>query len=143
MASLSNVPSLISRIVIGYIIACFVAALGLFLVGAVMSVGDPPVEGRTAIGDLANQAGYFPVYAAFAAVFAAPVAALGIAVSEVAKLDKLWYFLVLGALSAIPVLFTGKDRSISEMLEGFAMFGPIGAIAAGAFWLVRHRKWPI
>ncbi|MEM6496904.1 MAG: hypothetical protein AAF709_09300 [Pseudomonadota bacterium] len=143
MATAQTAISNITRIAVGYIIASLVAAVGVFLLGALMSVGDPPIEGRTAMGDLANQAGYIPMFAALAAVFAAPVALLAIAVSEFAKINQLWYFLMAGALAATPVLLTGQDRSIVEMLEGFAVFGPTGALASAAFWLIRHRKWPV
>ncbi|MFN2099998.1 hypothetical protein [Altererythrobacter sp. MF3-039] len=143
MAPFQTAASNMARIVIGYFVASLAASVGLFVVGALVSIGDPQIEGRTAIGDLANQAGYIPMFAAFAAVFAAPVALLAIIASEIAKIDKLWYFLLAGALAAIPVLFAGKERSTAEMLEGFVMFAPIGALASGAFWLIRHRKWPV
>ncbi|MEL7199603.1 MAG: hypothetical protein AAGL10_14930 [Pseudomonadota bacterium] len=143
MATLQNAAGIIARIVIGYIVASLIASVVLVLLGTLTSIGEPPIEGRNAMGDLANQAGYIPMFAVLAAVLAAPVALLAIAVSEYAKINRLWYFLMAGALATIPVLFPGKDRGLAEMLEGFAMFGPTGAIASVAFWLIRHRKWPV
>lgn len=143
MAPLKSVLSVSMRIVIGYMIANLIASLVLFLIGALVSIGDPPIESRTLLGDLANQAGYIPVFAALSAIFAAPIALPAIAVSELKKIDALWYFLVAGAFAAVPVLFTGNDRGVAEILEGFAIFGPTGALASAAFWLIRHRKWPL
>lgn len=143
MTTIENAAAVLSRIVVGYLVACMVAALGLFLMGAIMGIGEPLTEGRTALQDLANQAGYLPVFAVFAAVLAAPLALLAILISEALKIERLWFFLTMGALASIPALFMGDERSVAEMLRGFAMFAPIGAIAGATYWLIRHRKWPL
>lgn len=143
MAPLKSVVSNMTRIVMGYFVASLVAALILFLLGTLTSIGDPPMEGRTLLGNLANQAGYIPLFAVLAAILSAPFALLAIAVSEFANIDSLWYFLLVGACAAIPALFVGDGRSIAEMFEGFALLGPTGALASTAYWLIRHRKWPV
>ena len=143
MANVSTIGSILLRIVLGYLAASIAASVLMFLVSLVMSIGHPPVAGRTAFDDLANQVGWIPFFTLVAGIFAAPGALLCILVSEVAKIHRLWFFLAIGALGSIPVLFIGDERSITSMLEGFLLLGSIGALSGGAYWLVRHRKWPV
>ncbi|WP_143182745.1 hypothetical protein [Parasphingorhabdus marina] len=131
------------RIALAYAAACFAAALGIFLIGSLMTIGQPLMEGVTWSEDMANQAGYLPVYAAMAGILAAPVALLTILISEFGKITGLWFFLLAGAAAGIPVLFRGSQFTLMRALDDFVTLGPVGAAAGAAFWLVRHRKWPI
>ncbi len=139
---MTSVKALI-RILIAYIAASLAAALGIFLIAGLMTVGQPLMEGVTSIEDFANQLGYLPVFAAMAGIFAAPVALVAIVVSEIRNITGLWFFLLAGASAGIPVLFRGDQITAMRALEDYVTLGPIGAAAGGAFWLVRHRRWPI
>ncbi len=108
-----------------------------------MTIGQPLMEGVTWGEDIANQAGYLPVFAAMTGILAAPVALVAILVSEIRKITRLWFFLFAGAAAGIPVLFRGDQITVMRAIENYATLGPIGAAAGAAFWLVRHRKWPI
>lgn len=143
MVQVSTVARILLRIALGYGAACVTTAFLMFLLSALMGVGQPMADGQSAFDDFTNQAGWLPFYVFTAGLFAAPVAGLGIITSEVAKIDRLWFFLLIGALGSVPVLFMGPDRSVSETLEGFVMFGPIGAASGAVYWLVRFRAWPI
>ncbi|MEM8917341.1 MAG: hypothetical protein AAGE37_00665 [Pseudomonadota bacterium] len=76
----TNLRALV-RIALGYVVACFAAALGIFLIGSLLTIGQPLMEGVTWQEDIANQFGYLPVFAAMAGILAAPVAAIMILVS--------------------------------------------------------------
>ena len=143
MARLSTLAIVLSRILAGYVIACFMAALSMLVVVELMSIGQPVTEGRTKLEDFLNQAGYIPVFAIMTAILAAPVALVAVLISEVTKFNRLWFFLIAGALAAVPALFAGDERSVSDLVRGFLTLGPFGVIAGGSYWLVRHRKWPI
>lgn len=131
------------RIALAYVAACFAASLGILLVGSLMTIGQPLSEGVTWGEDIANQAGYLPLFAAMAGILAAPVALVTIVVSEFRKITRLWFFLLAGAAAGIPVLFRGDQITVMRAIEDYVTLGPIGAAAGAAFWLVRHRKWPI
>ncbi|MEO0440347.1 MAG: hypothetical protein AAF067_05670 [Pseudomonadota bacterium] len=131
------------RILLGYVAACFAAALGIFLIGSLMNIGQPLMEGVTWQEDTQNQIGYLPMFAAMAGIFAAPVALITILVSEIGKITRLWFFLLAGALAGVPVMFRGDQIIVMRALDDYVTLGPIGAAAGATFWLVRHRKWPV
>ncbi|MEL6874232.1 MAG: hypothetical protein AAGM33_02040 [Pseudomonadota bacterium] len=135
--------SVLIRIMLGYVAACFAAALGIFLIGSLMTFGQPMMEGVTWGEDILNQGGYLPMFAAMAGIFAAPVALITIVVSEIGKIKRLWFFLLAGALAGVPVMFRGDQITVMRALDDYVTLGPIGAAAGAAFWLVRHRKWPV
>ncbi len=138
---MAGVKTLI-RIALAYIAACIVASFGIFLISMLMTIGQPLMEGVTWAEDIANQAGYLPLFAAFAGILAAPIALVAIFVSEVRKITGLWFFLLAGAAAGIPILFRGDQIIVMRAMEDYLTLGPIGAAAGAAFWLVRHRKWP-
>lgn len=131
------------RIVLAYVVASFVASMGTFLIAGLMSIGQPSVEGSNPFGYLAGQLAYIPVFAVFAGVLAAPIALVTILISEIRKITGLWFFLLAGAAAGIPVMFRGDQITLTRAIEDYVTLGPIGAAAGGAFWLVRHRKWPV
>lgn len=131
------------RIALAYFAASLTSSLGIFLVASLMTIGQPLMEGVTWGEDIVNQVGYLPVFPAMAGILAAPVALVAIVVSEIRKITGLWFFLLAGAAAGIPVLFRGDQITAMRALEDFVTLGPIGAAAGAAFWLVRHRKWPI
>lgn len=131
------------RIVLGYITACFACALAMFVLSLIMGLGDPPVEGMSRADEFVNQTVWIPLAALFAAVLAAPVAILAIIVSEIAKVTNKWFFIVTGALASVPALFRGDAITWSRAIDDLFILAPLGAIAGFAFWLVRHRKWPV
>lgn len=131
------------RIFLGYFCACFIASVSIFFLSVFMTMGQAPLAGRSSWDELANMAGWMPLYFFAAGIFAAPVALVGILISELAKITRLWFFLLIGASAPLPLLFGGLERAWANMFEGFLNFAPVGILAAAAFWLVRHRKWPI
>ncbi len=143
MAAIIPTVKALIRIALGYVAACFATSLGIFLIASLMTIGQPLQEGVTWGEDIANQAGYLPVFAAMAGILAAPVALVAILFSEVRKITGLWFFLIAGAAAGIPVLFRGDQITVTRAIEDYITLGPIGAASGAAFWLVRHRKWPI
>ncbi|GAB5483377.1 MAG: hypothetical protein Pars92KO_31340 [Parasphingorhabdus sp.] len=143
MAAIMTSIKVLIRIAFAYFAACLAASLGIFLISSIMTIGQPLMEGVTWGEDIANQAGYLPVFAAMAGILAAPVALVAILVSEIHKITRLWFFLFTGAAAGIPVLFRGDQITMMRAIEDYATLGPIGAAAGAAFWLVRHRRWPV
>lgn len=139
---MTSVRALI-RIALAYVAASLTASFGIFLIASFMTIGQPLMEGVTWMEDIANQAGYLPVFAAMAGILAFPIAFVAILVSEIGKITGLWFFLLAGAAAAIPILFRGDQITLMRALEDFVSLGPVGSAAGAAFWLVRHRKWPI
>lgn len=139
---MTSIKALI-RIALAYVAASFAASLGIFLIAGLMTIGQPLMEGVTWTEDIMNQAGYLPVFAAMAGILAAPIALVAILVSEIRKITGLWFFLLAGAAAGISVLFRGDQMTMMRAIEDYVTLGPIGAAAGAAFWLVRHRKWPI
>lgn len=131
------------RIALGYVAASFAASLGIFVITGFMSIGKPFMEGVTWDESIVNHAGYLPIYAAMAGILAAPIALVAILFSEIGKVTRLWFFLLAGAAAGVPVLFRGDQITLTRAIEDYVTLGPIGAAAGAAFWLVRHRKWPI
>ena len=78
MVQVSTVARVLVRIVLGYGAACLAVALLMVAIGAVMSIGQPLTDGRSAFEDFTNQVGWAPLYVVAAGLFAAPVAVLGI-----------------------------------------------------------------
>jgi len=130
------------RIVLAYVVACFAASFGIFLIAGLMTMGQPLAEGVTWGEDIANQAGYLLLFAVVAGILAAPVALVAIFVSEIRKINGLWFFILAGAAAGIPILFRGNEISWARAIDDYVILGPIGAAAGTAFWLTRHRKWP-
>ena len=131
------------RVVFAYLAACLACGLAMFIMGLVAGLADTPAPGLSRMDEIVNQTAMIPIVAGFAAVFALPIAVIAILVSEIAKIASRWFFVVAGALAALPTLLRGDTLTAARALEDLAVLLPLGAIAGFTYWLVRHRQWPI